>query len=138
MAFVVIPSLLAVGTLGMIIANETPIFNYIGLIFYPFFYLISPSEALLAGKAVSMGFVEMFLPVSVLALEEISLQIRFIVAVTSISTILLLSGTIPCIMGTKIPIKFSQIIVIYIQRAIITIICSFLLFQILQMFGLFV
>ncbi|WP_423363069.1 YjiH family protein [Mycoplasma sp. P36-A1] len=138
MALVVIPSLLSVGTIGVIVANNTPIFDILGYIFYPFFYLISPNEAVLAGKAVAVGFVEMFLPVTLLSsVANVSLQIRFIIAVTSISTILFLSGTMPCILGTKIPIKFSHMIIIYIERAIITIICSFILFQALSFFNVF-
>lgn len=138
MALVVVPSLLAVGTIGVIVANNTPIFDVLGLIFYPFFYFINPEEAMLAGKAVSLGFVEMFLPVTyVAAAGDISLQIRYIIGVTSISTILFLSGTIPCILGTHIPLKFTHIVIIYVQRAIITILSSYIAFNILSLIGIF-
>lgn len=137
MSLVVIPLLLSVGTLGMVVANHTVVFDIVGMIFYPVFYLISPTESFIASKAVSIGFVEMFLPVTYLAsVGDVSLMIRFIVAVTSISTILFLSATIPCIMATKIPIKFNQIVYIFIQRAFISIMCTYLVFQVLMAFNM--
>lgn len=138
MSFIVVPSILAIGVIGMLIAQYTPLFDIVGLIFYPFFYILNPAEALVAGKAVSMGFVEMFLPVTLLgSVGDISMPVRFIVAITSISQIVFLSGTIPCFMGTVIPMNFKHYILVFVERTIISIILAAILFQIFSLMHIF-
>lgn len=123
MAFAVIPSITSVGLLGLVLAEYTPIFDWFGYIFYPFFKLLGVSQAVLAGKAAAMSLPEMFLPVLLIAKAATPL-LKFVIAVVSISEILFFSASIPCLMGTDIPLKLWQIIIIWFERVAISIIVT--------------
>jgi nucleoside recognition membrane protein YjiH len=123
MAFAVIPSITSVGRLGLVLAEYTPIFDVFGYIFYPFFKLFGVSQAVLAGKAAAMSLPEMFLP-AVLIAKTATPLLKFVIAVVSISEILFFSASIPCLLGTDIPIKLWQIVVIWFERVVLSIIIT--------------
>lgn len=123
MAFAVIPSITSVGLLGLVLAEYTPIFDVLGYIFYPFFKVFGVSQALLGGKAAAMSLPEMFLPALLIAKTATPL-LKFVVAVVSISEILFFSASIPCLMGTDIPLRLRDIVVIWFERVAISIVIT--------------
>ncbi|WP_274374595.1 YjiH family protein [Aminithiophilus ramosus] len=124
MAMAVIPSITSIGLLGLLAANHTPIFDILGYAFYPFFKLFSMPEALLAGKAAAVSLAEMFLPAILVAKADAPMVLRFTMAVLCISEILFFSAIIPCIVGTDIPIKMGDILVIWFERVVLTILIA--------------
>ncbi|UQT39296.1 hypothetical protein M5E89_13465 [Acidaminococcus intestini] len=90
MAFGVIPSITSIGLLGLFLAEFTPIFDYFGYLFVPFFKLFGVSQAVLAGKAAALSLPEMFLP-AILIKGSGTMLLKFVIAVVSISAILFLS-----------------------------------------------
>ncbi|PGU43509.1 histidine transporter, partial [Bacillus cereus] len=104
--------------LDRFLAKFTPIFDWISYIFYPFTWLLQLPEADLAAKAASVGIAEMFLP-SLLVVSA-PLVTKFVIAVVSVSSILFFSASIPCILSTDIPLKVSELIILYVQRTILT------------------
>jgi nucleoside recognition membrane protein YjiH len=121
MAFAVIPSITSVGLLGLVLAEYTPLFDYFGCVFYPFFAVFGISDPALAGKAAAMSLPEMFLPALLIAKNATPL-LAFVIAVVSISEILFFSASIPCIMGTDIPIKLRDIVIIWFERVALSIV----------------
>ncbi|KAJ53604.1 nucleoside recognition membrane protein YjiH [Clostridium tetanomorphum] len=126
----ILPSILSVGLLGLVLAKFTPIFDVLGYIFYPFVKLLQIPEAMLTSKAAALGIAEMFLPA--LLVKDAPMVTKFIIGVTSISSILFFSASIPCIMSTEIPLKLSDVVIIWFERTLLTIIIvtpiAFLLF----------
>ncbi len=122
LALAIGPSLMAIGTLGIVIANHTPVFDIIGYIFYPFTMITGVPEALLAAKAMALSIAEMFLPA--LLVPDADIITKFLIAIASVSEILFFSASIPCMMGTKIPLKMSDYIIIWIERVILTIVIA--------------
>lgn len=118
MAMGILPSIMSIGLFGLILANHTPIFDYIGYIFYPLTALLQIPEPFLAAKAAAINLIDMFLP-SLVVLEA-SLETRFIIGSLSISAILFFSALIPCILSTEIPIKMSHIFAIWFWRTVLT------------------
>lgn len=116
------PSLLAIGTLGLILAHYTPIFKVVGLIFYPILALFRIPDAMQVATALSTSIAEMFLPAAFVA--ESGFATRFLVAVVCISEILFFSASIPCMMATEIPLKMRDYIIIWIERVILSIIIT--------------
>ncbi len=116
------PSLLAIGTLGLIIAHYTPIFKFVGLIFYPVLALFRIPDAMNVSTALATSIAEMFLPAAFVA--EAGFNTRFLVAVVCISEILFFSASIPCMMATEIPLKIKDYIIIWIERVILSIIIT--------------
>lgn len=118
MAMSILPTIMSVGLIGLLLANFTPVFDIVAYIFYPFTKLLQIPEAMLAAKAAALGIAEMFLPA--LLVTEASLITRFVIGVLSVSEILFFSASIPCILSTDIPITIPEILVIWIERTILT------------------
>lgn len=126
----VLPSILSIGLLGLVLATYTPIFDWIAYIFVPFTYLLQIPEPMLTAKAVSLSIAEMFLPA--MLVTQSAIVTKFIVAVVSISSILFFSAVIPVILSTSIPLTIRQMIIIWFERVVLTLILvtpiAFLLF----------
>lgn len=121
----IIPTIMFVGLIGIAIAEYTPIFDILGYLFYPVAYILRIPEALTVSKISSMFIVDMFFPI--LYSTDLSLKSRFIIGVVSVSELLFFSSVIPCILSTKIPVKIWQIVVIWIERTIISLVIATLL-----------
>ena len=124
MALNIAPSLLGIGMLGLILAEYTPIFDIIGYIFYPFTLITRIPEPMITAKALALSIAEMLLPAPIVAGGNFDIITRMLVAVVSVSEILFFSASIPCIMGTDIPIKFTDYIIIWIERVILSILIT--------------
>lgn len=116
------PSLMSIGVIGLILANYTPIFTWIGFLFYPFMSLARVPDAMLASKALAMGIAEMFLPA--LLVTESAFATKMIIAITCVSEVLFFSASIPCMMGTEIPISFKEYFIIWFERVVLSILIS--------------
>ncbi|TYP58481.1 YjiH family protein [Thermosediminibacter litoriperuensis] len=129
MAASILPTIMSIGLLGLVLANYTPIFDFIGWIYYPFMLLLRVPEPVLASKAAAVEVAEMFLPALLTA--NAPLVTRFVTAIVSISAILFFSASIPCILSTEIPLTITEIIVIWIERTIFSIVFAAILAMIL-------
>ena len=121
MTMSILPSIMSVGLLGLILSKYTPIFDILGYLFYPVTVLFF-SDPVLVGKAAALGIAEMFLPA--ILVKDSDLITRFVIAVTSISGILFFSASIPCVMSTKIPISVRDMVVVWFQRVVLTILIT--------------
>jgi len=119
MAMGILPSILSVGLIGLVLAKYTPVFDIVGYIFYPFTLLLRVPEPMLAAKASAVEVAEMFLPA--LLVTNAPLITKFVIGVVSVSSILFFSASIPCILSTDIPISITEILIIWIERTILTI-----------------
>ena len=124
MALNIAPSLLGVGMIGLLLAEYTPIFDIIGYIFYPFTLITRVEEPLMVAQALGMSIAEMLLPAPLVAEAGLGLITKMLVAIVSVSEILFFSASIPVMMGTEIPLKFSDYIIIWIERVILSIVIA--------------
>ncbi|MDV2682826.1 YjiH family protein [Alkalihalophilus lindianensis] len=122
MTMSILPSIMSIGLLGLLLAEYTPFFDILGYIFYPFTSLVQLPDALLASKAAAIHVAEMFLPA--LLVVEAEVVTKFVVAVLSVSSILFFSALIPCILSTDIPISIPKLLVIWVQRTILSILIA--------------
>lgn len=124
MALNIAPSLLGVGMIGLLLAEYTPIFDIIGYIFYPFTLITRVEQPLMVAQALGMSIAEMLLPAPLVAEAGLGLITKMLVAIVSVSEILFFSASIPVMMGTEIPLKFSDYIIIWIERVILSIVIA--------------
>lgn len=115
-------SILSIGLAGILLANMTPLFDIAGYIFYPFTLLMQVPEPMLAAKAAAVEIAEMFLPAMLVV--KASLITKFTVAVTSVSAVLFFSASVPSLMATDIPIKMKDILLIWVERTILSLIMA--------------
>lgn len=128
MAAIVAPSILAIGFMGLILAHYTPVFDYLGYVLKPFLWLTGIDQLSQYSGALASGLAEMFLPSILLAKAE--LPIRYIAAVTSISSILFFSGSIPCLLATKIPMNISHLVIIWLLRTVLSLLLASLAYRV--------
>lgn len=124
MSLNIAPSLLGVGMVGLLLAEYTPIFDILGYIFYPFTLITRVEEPLMVAQALGMSIAEMLLPAPIVANAGLGIIAKMLVAVVSVSEILFFSASIPVMMGTEIPLKFSDYIIIWIERVILSIVIT--------------
>ena len=120
LVFEVLPNFMSIGLFGLLLADYTPVFDILGYIFYPLTMLLQIPEPLLAAKAAFLGLPEMYLPVLVVVkAPELT---KFIVGVLSVTQVIMLSTTVPCILATKIPVSLKDMVIIWFERTVISLI----------------
>ena len=119
MVFGIIPVVMAIGTLALIIAEHTPIFNYLGMPFIPLLELLHIPEATEASKTIVVGFADMFIP-SILASSIESDMTRFVIAALSVTQLIYMSEVGALLIGSKIPVNFVELFVVFILRTLVT------------------
>lgn len=129
--FGVLPVVMAIGTLGTILAEYTPIFSWLGMPFVPLLELIGIPEAQAMSETIFIGFTDMFLP-AILIENVQSDMTRFIVGAMSITQLIYLSEVGGVILGSKIPLGIGKLFIIFLLRTAITlpiiIVAAFLIF----------
>ena len=123
MAASILPSILSVGLIGLLLAKFTPIFDWLGYLFVPFTWITRLEEPVLAGKAVAVGLVEMFLPATQVA-DVDSIVTRFVIGVAAVSGIIFFSAMVPSILATDIPVKLWHLVIIWFERVVLTILIA--------------
>jgi nucleoside recognition membrane protein YjiH len=119
MAAAVVPSILSIGLAGLLLAQYTPLFEWIGYLFLPITWISGIEDPLATSSAIASGFAEMFLPA--LISTDAPMHSRFVLAVVSVSGILFLSASIPCVLATDIPIRIHQLAAVWFLRATLSI-----------------
>lgn len=118
MVLAVVPVVMAVGTIGLIISEYTPVFEWLGMPFLPLLEWLQIPEAAAASKTIMVGFIDMFIPATLAAGIESEFT-RFVIAALSVVQLIFLSETGALLLGSKIPIKFWELFVIFLQRTLI-------------------
>ncbi len=112
------------GTAGILINKYTDFFQYLGYIFYPVLKLVRIPDITVAMKAAGISFLDILLPAVLGAQAELAIQTRYLIATISVSAIIFLAAFIPCILSTNIPVKFSELAVLWLQRTLLTILLA--------------
>src|SRR5699024_10479550 len=111
---------LLIGLIFLLLTEYTVIFDYLAFVFYPLTCALQIPDSFLAAKGAAIGIREMFLPS--LIVVGAPLITKFIIAVTSVSTIIFFSASVPSILSTDIPIRIKDLVIIWFERSILTLI----------------
>ena len=115
----VAPIVMAIGTLALIVAEYTPIFQWLGMPFIPLLELMRVPEAEAASQTLVVGFADMFLP-AILAGGIESEMTRFIIASVSVTQLIYMSEVGGLLLGSKIPVNFKDLVIIFLLRTLIS------------------
>ncbi|GAA0316012.1 YjiH family protein [Bacillus carboniphilus] len=116
----VIPVVMAFGTLALVIATYTDFFVLIGKPIEPILELMQVPEAAEAAQTVLIGFADMFLP-AILAADMIeSSMTLFIIASLSVTQLIYMSEVGGLLIGSKVPVNFLDLVIIFLLRTAIT------------------
>lgn len=114
-----IPLVMALGTVSLIIAEFTPIFNYLSYPFVPLLNLLQLPESEAAAPAMIVGFADMFLPAVIGSGIESEIT-RFVIGVMSLTQLIYMSEIGILLIKSKIPLSILELFIIFLQRTIIT------------------
>ena len=115
----VLPIVMAIGGIALIIAEYTSFFQILGTPFIPLLNLLGVPEAAAASQTLVVGFADMFIP-SVLASTITNEMTRFIIACISVTQLIYMSEVGGLLLGSKIPVKFTDLILIFLERTLVS------------------
>ncbi|MCL9780289.1 YjiH family protein [Vibrio sp. S4M6] len=119
MIFGVLPVVMGLGTIALVIAENTSVFSVLGQPFIPLLKMMGVPEAVAASKTIVVGFADMFIP-SILVTPISNDMTRFIVAAMSVTQLIYMSEVGALLLGSKIPINIVELFIIFIFRTLIT------------------
>ncbi|WP_202906805.1 YjiH family protein [Abyssisolibacter fermentans] len=113
----------AAGIIGLIIAEYTPVFEWIGMIFLPLLKICGVPSPEIIAPALTVGIAEMFLPVLMIKshITVMTEAARFFIVVVSMVQIIFFSETASLILATKMPVKARELVIIFFERTLIAI-----------------
>ncbi|MCG7499728.1 YjiH family protein [Vibrio sp. Of7-15] len=120
MVFGVLPVVMAIGTLGLVVAETTPLFSLLGAPFVPLLEMLNVAEAPAAAQTMLVGFTDMYVP-SIIAASTIDADLtKFVVAALSVTQLIFMSETGSVILSSKVPINFFELVAIFLLRTLVT------------------
>jgi nucleoside recognition membrane protein YjiH len=128
-----IPLVMSLGAIALILAEFTPVFQIMSYPIVPLLEWMRIPEAADAAPTMLVGFADMFLPAVIGSGLESELT-KFIVAALSLTQLVYMSEIGILILRSNIPVSFLDLLVIFIQRTVITlpiivIIAHFIIFR---------
>jgi nucleoside recognition membrane protein YjiH len=117
--FGLMPPLIAIGTLGLVVAEYTPVFQILSYPLVPILELVRLPEASAAAPALLVGFTDMFLP-AVLAKGIDSELTRFVVITVSVTQLIYMTEVGILILKTAIPLTFVNLLQVFFLRTAIS------------------
>lgn len=121
MWFGVLPTVMCIGTVALILANYTSIFQTLGIPFRPILDVLGVPDVNDAASTMIIGFVDMFTPSILIAGSGACEMTKFIVAVISVTQVLYLSEVGSLIVSSKLPLNIVELFFIFLERTIISI-----------------
>ena len=120
MWFAVLPVVMCMATIALIIAEFTPLFKILGLPFVPILELLQVPQAKEAAQTFVVGFADMLLPATLAAKSVTNEMTRFIIACISVTQLIYMSEVGGVLLGSKIPVNIKDLLIIFIERTLIT------------------
>ena len=120
MFFDLIPIVLSWGTLALIIATYTPVFDWISYPMGVYLNVLGVEEAFTVAPATLVGFTDMFIPALLIGGVE-SVKTRFIIGVLSLVQIIYLTEVGAIAIKSEVPLNFWKLFVIFLERTVIAI-----------------
>jgi len=111
---------------GMLLYLYTPIFEWLGVIFRPIMYLvrIPSNEIVTASTGAAFSLLEVTIPSMLVMAGEWSYHIRYMMAVVPITSVIFLGSFVPSLISTNLPVKFWHLMVIWLERMILSVLFS--------------
>lgn len=117
--FVLLPQVMAIGTIALIVAEYTPFFEIISKPMVPILSLLQIPEAAAAAPATIVGFIDMFIPAVLASGIEAEIT-RFVIAALSLVQIIYLTEMGTLLIISKIPVGIGRLFLVFLERTIIS------------------
>ena len=114
-------------SVGMLIYFYTPIFQWFGYIFHPLMWLVQiPSaEVATAATGAAISLLEVTIPsLLVSVVENWTIHVRFMMALIPLTSVIFLGSYVPSLLGTNLPVKFWHLLLVWLERMILSVILA--------------
>lgn len=129
LAFNIGPTIMSIGIFSLLLAQYTNVFDTLGYLFLPLTKILNVSDPILLAKASTITLADMYVPAIISTGTDF--QTRYIIAILCISELLFFSASIPCILATEIPIKIKDILILWFERVVISLILAVLIIKLI-------
>lgn len=119
MIFGLIPVVAMLGSAFLVIAENTPIFDWLGRPFLLPLEWLGLEGAELASRAILVGLADMFLPALIVSSVE-SEATRLFIGVLSVNQLIYFSEVGAMILATRLPLKLWELVVIFFLRTLVS------------------
>ena len=116
--FTIVPMMIAIAGVGLAVYEFTPVVDYISIPFVWLAKFLAVPEAQLAGKAVFTGGIDLFLPSAIIGATAAPMATKFFVVMVSLLEVLYITETMIPIISFGIPVKFWELLIIWVERTI--------------------
>ena len=121
LAALILSTIASVGSIALLLANHTSLFQYLALPFVPVYKLLGMPHASELAMATVIEVAEMYLPA--ILVKNSPLVVKFFVAILSTSQLIFFSSVGPMIMDMfrEIPVKFTHLLFLFLERTLLLI-----------------
>lgn len=132
-----LPTIMAIGTLSLIIAEYTPFFDIISIPFFYFYQFVGYAKEVAQAMAPASvaGFADMYLPALFIS-ESVSEASRFFIGVLAFTQLVFMSETGMILVKTKIGMSFLDVVKLFLFRTLLSIPLLLLITRILGSLGI--
>lgn len=116
--FGLVPAVIAVGGAGLMLANYTPVLQWLTWPLVPLLELFALPDAATAAPALIAGFLDMFLPALLVANIDAEIT-RFVIGVISLTQLIYMSEIGILMIKCEIPLRFKHLLIIFVLRTLI-------------------
>ena len=111
-------------SVGLLLYFYTPVFEWVGLIFHPLMWLVQipATEVSTAASGAAISLLEVTIPSLLVSVGEWSINVRFMMALIPLTSVIFLGSYVPSLLGTNLPVKFWHLLVIWLIRMILSVI----------------
>lgn len=118
--FDIIPIVIAWGTIGTILVNETPIFQFLSYPMGMYMDLLGVERAYDIAPQTLVGFIDMFIP-ALITSPDLPEKTRFLVAGISLVQIIYMTEVGSIIIKSEVGLDFKDLVIIFMERTLIAI-----------------
>ena len=117
--FGLLPAVAVIGTSAIVIAETTPLFEWVGAPLTPVLTMLQVPEASAAAPAMVVGFADQFLP-AVLARPIEPQTTRFVIACACVNQLIYMSEVGVIILRSGLPLSLVDLALIFVWRTLLT------------------
>jgi nucleoside recognition membrane protein YjiH len=108
--------------LGLALNQYTPVFSWLGMIFYPVYALFGIPEAGIMAAASGLAITDVIPAVMFGSTQNLSLAARYVLVAFPVSIIIFIGGFFTCLMATDFRVKVWHLFVLWVERMFLALI----------------
>ncbi len=118
--FDLIPIVIAWGTVGTLLVNETPVFQWLAYPMGLYMWALGIPDAFVLAPATLVGFIDMFIP-ALITSPEAPVQVRFFIAALSLVQIIYLTEVGSIIVKSNVGMDVKRLFVVFLERTLVAV-----------------